>query len=975
MKQFQDNGFLFSVNAPYIEELYALYLENPNSVSDQWRQYFQALHTPENNVFKNVVKNVTDVVTNNVVTEAGQASIREELEYLGKNRRRVSVVSPRPLSVEAQNKQIQVLQLINAYRFRGHEQAAFDPLQLNVREHVPELDPAFHNFTDEDMELTFNTGSLMGPRQATLAEIISILKNTYSGRIGVEYMHISNTEEKRWIQQRTESIHSKPSFEPEAKIRFLERVIAAHEFEKFLHTRYVGQKRFSLEGAESLISLMDELIQRAGQHKVGEIVLGMAHRGRLNVLTNILGKSPNTLFMEFEGKVQAPVNGGSGDVKYHQGFSSDIQTTGGIVHLALSFNPSHLEIIGPVVEGSARARQTRRQDQMGAMVLPVLIHGDAAFAGQGVVMETFQISEARGFSTGGTVHVVINNQIGFTTSNPLDARSTVYCTEVSRMVQAPIFHVNGDDPEAVVFCAQLALDYRMRFRKDVVIDMVCYRRHGHSEADEPSATQPLMYKKIKAHPPLSQLYAEKLAKEEVLSAEQVEELRHHYRQSLAAGDCVAPNIVLEPFDKPYWVDWRPYLVASQQKASFEEVDTTLSNQQVADLMLPLCTLPKPLTVHTQVSRIMKSRRQMAVGEEPMDWGFAEILAYASLVQAGFPVRLSGQDSGRGTFFHRHAVVHDQKDDSAYIPLQHLSETQAPFTVIDSLLSEEAVLAFEYGYSTAAPYSLVIWEAQFGDFANGAQVVIDQFISSGESKWGRLSGLVMFLPHGFDGQGPEHSSARLERYLQLCAEDNIQVVVPTLPSQIFHLLRRQVMRNLRKPLIVMSPKSLLRHKIATSSLQDIGELGFLPVIGETEVVAEKNVTKIILCCGKVYYDLLEARHERNIQNTALIRVEQLYPFPRQLVSEQLSKYENAQQIVWCQEEPLNQGAWQFMQSKLMQMVKPQQKLTVVARPEAASPAVGYYQKHIDQLHELLDSAFAVDNVTVLAASKTLGGNPC
>ena len=961
MRHFQDNSFLFSVNAPYIEELYALYLQNPALVSEQWQTYFRNLQ-------------VTESAT---ATEVDRTAIREELQHLGQNRHRRATRTPQLLSLEAQNKQIQVLQLINAYRFRGHEQAAFEPLQLNVREHVPELDPVFHNFSAEDMALTFNTGSLMGPRQATLADILAILKNTYSGHIGVEYMHISNTEEKRWIQQRTETIQSKPSFEAPAKIRFLERVIAAHEFEKFLHTRYVGQKRFSLEGAESLIPLLDELIQRAGQHKVGEVVLGMAHRGRLNVLTNILGKSPSSLFMEFEGKVHAPESGGSGDVKYHQGFSSDIQTTGGIVHLALSFNPSHLEIIGPVVEGSARARQNRRQDQMGATVLPVLIHGDAAFAGQGVVMETFQMSEARGFTTGGTVHVIINNQIGFTTSNPLDARSTVYCTEVSRMVQAPILHVNGDDPEAVVFCAQLALDYRMRFRKDVVIDMVCYRRHGHSEADEPSATQPLMYKKIKAHPPLGQLYAEKLAKEEVLSAEQVEELRQLYRQTLAAGECVAPNIVVEPFDKPYWVDWTPYLKASQKNSlSHERVDTTLTIQQVADIMLPLCTLPKELTVHTQVSRIMKSRKQMAMGEEPMDWGFAEILAYASLVQAGYAVRLSGQDSGRGTFFHRHAVIHDQKDDSAYIPLQHLSDTQAPFVVIDSLLSEEAVLAFEYGYSTAAPYSLVIWEAQFGDFANGAQVVIDQFISSGESKWGRLSGLVMFLPHGFDGQGPEHSSARLERYLQLCAEDNIQVVVPTLPSQIFHLLRRQVIRDLRKPLIVMSPKSLLRHKIATSSLQDISERGFLPVIGETEAMVEKNVTKIILCSGKVYFDLLEARNERNIQQTALIRVEQLYPFPQLQVMEQLSKFENAQQILWCQEEPLNQGAWQYMQNKLTPLVKPQQKLTVVSRPAAASPAVGYYQKHIEQLHELLDNAFAAaDNVTVLAASKSLGGNPC
>ncbi len=951
MKPIQNNSYLFSVNAAYLEELYAQFLKEPTSVSEQWQQFFQNLQQQEG--------------TEKFPPEKiDQLAVREELARLGKDRRHAPAVT-RPLSLEAQNKQIQVLQLINAYRFRGHQQARFDPLQLDPQEHVPELDPAFHNFTDEDMALAFNTGSLMGPRQATLEEILSILRHTYCGHIGIEYMHISNTEEKRWIQQRTETILSQPSFDDETKKRFLERVIAAHEFEKFLHTRYVGQKRFSLEGAESLIPLLDEVIQRAGQHKVTEIVLGMAHRGRLNVLTNILGKTPSSLFMEFEGKADVSLNGGSGDVKYHQGFSSDIQTTGGIVHLALSFNPSHLEIIGPVVQGSARARQDRRHDKMGSLVLPVLIHGDAAFAGQGVVMEAFQMSEARGFTTGGTVHVIINNQIGFTTSNPLDARSTVYCTEVARMVQAPIFHVNGDDPEAVVYCAQLALDYRMRFRKDVVIDMVCYRRHGHSEADEPSATQPLMYKKIKAHPPVTQLYAERLAKVELLSVEQIEDIRHQYRQTLAAGDCVAPNIITEYFDKPFWVDWRPYTQAAREEIF--DVDTTLPRQQVAFLTQRLSSVPEHVTLHTQVSRILKSRNHMAAGEEPMDWGFAEILAYASLVQSGYPVRIVGQDSGRGTFFHRHAVIHDQKEASVYTPLQHISKEQAPFTVIDSLLSEEAVLAYEFGYSTAAPYALVIWEAQFGDFANGAQVVIDQFISSSESKWGRLTGLVLFLPHGFDGQGPEHSSARLERYLQLCAEDNMQVVAPTLPSQMFHLLRCQVIRNLRKPLIVMSPKSLLRHKLSTSNLDDISERGFLRVIGEADAIDEKNITKVIICSGKVYFDLWEARQERAIENTVIIRVEQLYPFPQQELALQLSKYENAHQIVWCQEEPLNQGAWQFIQNRLTALLKSNQNLSVVARPAAASPAVGYYQKHIEQLHELLDNAFAADNVKKLAAS--------
>ncbi|WP_455203240.1 2-oxoglutarate dehydrogenase E1 component [Kaarinaea lacus] len=948
MKKFIDNTYLFSANAPFIEEMYATYLDNPKAVSQEWQLFFQNLES------KASLSSVA----------ADKAAITEGLARLQSERRRARSAGARALTREAENKQIHVLQLINAYRFRGHQHARFDPLDFQVQNPIPELDPAYHNFTDADMDTVFNTGSLMGPRQSTLAEILSILNKSYCGHIGVEYMHITDTDEKRWIQQRIESSQSTPNFTDETKLRFLERTIAAHEFEKFLHTRYVGQKRFSLEGAESLIPLLDHLIQGAGQHKVSEIVLGMAHRGRLNVLTNILGKSPSSLFMEFEGKAHPQMSNGSGDVKYHQGFSSDIQTGGGIVHLAMSFNPSHLEIISPVVQGSARARQNRRNDINGQLVVPVLIHGDAAFAGQGVVMETFQMSEARGFTTGGTFHLIVNNQIGFTTSNPLDARSTIYCTEVARMVQAPIFHVNGDDPEAVVFCAQLALEYRMRYQKDVVIDVVCYRRHGHSEADEPSATQPLMYKKIKAHAPLSQLYAEKLVKQGIVTTDEVDDMRQRYRATLVEGKCVAPNIVTEPFDKPYWVDWQPHLGATLD----ESVDTTLTTDEVQDLMQRACNIPDEVTVHTQVSRILKGRLQMAAGEEALDWGFAETLAYASLLKAGYPVRITGQDSGRGTFFHRHAVIHDQKDDGIYLPLQHLYENQAHISVIDSLLSEEAVLGFEYGYSTAAPYALVIWEAQFGDFANGAQVVIDQFISSGESKWGRLNGLVMLLPHGFDGQGPEHSSARLERYLQLCAEDNMQVIMPSLPAQIFHLLRRQMLRKVRKPLIVMSPKSLLRHKLSTSSLQDISERGFQEVIGDSDAADVDAVKRVIVCSGKVYFDLFDARNKREIDDTAIIRVEQLYPFPKEQLSQQLRNYSNAKSVVWCQEEPLNQGAWQYMQPLLSTLLKSKQLLQVVARPASASPAVGYYQKHIEQLQELLEQAFSTQKVTKIALGK-------
>lgn len=941
MKELTQNTYLFSSNAEFVEELYAEYLKKPDSVGEDWQAFFQQLQSQD------------------AALDVDHYLLRKEMAASNRERRAGPL---KPVTAD-QSKQVQVLQLINAYRFRGHQKANFDPLQINPREPVPELDLAYHDLSEADFATVFNTGSLSGPRQATLADIHQTLQRTYCGHIGIEYMHITDTDEKRWLQQRLEKTNGCPDFIEPHKLRILERTLAANEFEKYLHTRYVGQKRFSLEGAESLIPLLDELIERAGSEGVTEIVLGMAHRGRLNVLTNILGKAPRDLFNEFEGK--ANHNGsGSGDVKYHQGFSTDIRTSGGIVHLALAFNPSHLEIISPVVEGSARARQQRRNDKRGELVVPIIIHGDAAFAGQGVVMETFQMSEARGYTTGGTVHIIINNQIGFTTSNPLDARSTIYCTEVARMVQAPIFHVNGDDPEAVVFVSQVALDFRQKFNKDVVIDMVCYRRHGHSEADEPAATQPQMYTKIKAHALVSEVYAQRLIQQGITSEEQVREMVKHYRNRLDAGESVAVRIVTEHFEKPFWVDWTLYLNAKDEGP----VATTVSRAQIEKLMLQLCEMPKNLALHPQVERILTQRKKMAHGEQGADWGFAETIAYATLVLAGFPVRLSGQDSGRGTFFHRHATIHDQRDGSCYTPLQQLSKDQAPFTVVDSILSEEAVLAYEYGYSTAAPYTLVIWEAQFGDFANGAQVVVDQFISSGQSKWGRLSGLVMLLPHGFDGQGPEHSSARLERYLQLCAENNMHVCVPTQPAQMFHLLRRQVLQNSRRPLVVMSPKSLLRHKLSTSELHEFSDSGFKTVIDEIDAIDAENVERVLLCSGKVYFDLLDARRERNISSIALIRVEELYPFPADELEVVLRRYQAAKQIVWCQEEPLNQGAWQFvspllanlLQRPLLQqeMVDKPLKLSVISRPASASPAVGYYQKHLEQLHALVNEALII-----------------
>ncbi|MEJ2180196.1 MAG: 2-oxoglutarate dehydrogenase E1 component [Gammaproteobacteria bacterium] len=938
MKRFRNNSYLYSQNAPFVEELYAQYLKKPTSVSDDWRQFFEQLR----------------VNGQQVTSEVDHRKIQEEFSRRSRESRHPAARQAKALSSAAESKQVQVLQFINAHRFRGHQMANVDPLLLRPKLRVPELDLSYHNLSEDDFDTVFNTGSLAGPRQATLREIVDTVRETYCGHIGDEYMHITDTEEKRWIQQRLESMRGKPDFSSDKKFQVLQRLVAAGEFEKYLHTRYVGQKRFSLEGAESLIPMLDELTQRAGEHEVTEVVLGMAHRGRLNVLTNILGKAPSSLFQEFEG-IADPNGSASGDVKYHQGFSTDIQTAGGIVHLALSFNPSHLEIVSPVVQGSVRARQQRRGDNQGDLVIPVLIHGDAAFAGQGVVMETFQMSEARGYTTGGTVHIIINNQIGFTTSNPLDARSTVYCTEVARMVQAPIFHVNGDDPEAALFVTQLALDYRMKYHKDVVIDLVCYRRYGHSEADEPSATQPVMYSKIKKHPRVSDIYLERMCDAGICPVDETQKIAQQYQDTLDAGEQVAPDIVTEPFEKPFWVNWKPHFNAK----SGEEVNTAISADDVSSYTQKLCNIPDTISVHSQVKRIHESRLRMSIGEEPMDWGFAETIAYASLLQSGHPVRISGQDCGRGTFFHRHAIVHDQIDGHYYTPLQNLSEDQGEFTIYDSLLSEEAVLGFEYGFSTAAAYALVIWEAQFGDFANGAQVVVDQFISSCESKWGRLSGLVMFLPHGFDGQGPEHSSARLERYLQLCAENNMQVVMPTLPAQMFHLLRRQILRKIRKPLIVMSPKSLLRHKLSVSTLDDICNHGFKPVIGETDEIEADKVKRVIVCSGKIYFDLLDARRERELDNIAILRIEELYPFPRQLLEEQLASYSNATEIVWCQEEPLNQGAWQFVQPYLRTMVSPNQELSVVSRPASASPAVGYYQKHIEQLQTLVNEAMGAN----------------
>ncbi|WP_073437196.1 2-oxoglutarate dehydrogenase E1 component [Halomonas cupida] len=924
-------------NVHYVEALYEQYLDDPAAVPDEWREYFDQLPSPDGSPSQ----------------DSPLTPIRDQFYQLGKQRR--TAIAATTGDSEENRKQVKVLQLINAYRFRGHQKANIDPLGLRDPKPVPDLDLSFHQLSKSDLDTSFQTGSFfLGEDEAPLRVIVDALEQTYCRSIGCEFMHIVDTEEKRWLQQRFEAVRSKPPFTEDMRKHVLERVTAAEGLESYLASRYPGTKRFGLEGGESFIPMMDELIQRAGGYGTKEVVIGMAHRGRLNVLVNILGKNPSELIDEFDGKKL--IERGSGDVKYHQGFSSNVMTPGGEVHLAMSFNPSHLEIVAPVVEGSVRARQDRRNDDEGGKVLPINVHGDAAFAGQGVVMETFQMSQTRAYKTGGTVHIVINNQVGFTTSHPLDARSTEYCTDIAKMVQAPILHVNGDDPDAVLHVTQVALDYRQQFKKDVVIDLVCYRRRGHNEADEPSGTQPLMYKKIKSHPSSRALYAQRLIKEGVITEEADKALVEKYRDDLMAGNHVANALVQEP-NTSLFVDWKPYLGHEWTG----HADTTVDMKRLQQLAAKMCEVPDGVTVQRQVAKIYEDRRKMQGGGLALNWGFAETLAYATLIDEGHPIRLTGQDVGRGTFSHRHAVIHNQKDGSVHVPLQHMSDGQPAFTIHDSFLSEEAVLAFEYGYSTTMPNALVIWEAQFGDFFNGAQVVVDQFISSGETKWGRLCGLTMLLPHGFEGQGPEHSSARLERFLQLCAEHNMQVCVPTTPAQIFHLLRRQVIRPLRKPLVVMSPKSLLRHKEAVSSLEDLAQGSFQMVLSDQGKRDASKVERVIMCSGKVYYDLANWREENLRDDVAIVRVEQLYPFPKEELFEAIKDYTNATDIVWCQEEPLNQGAWYSMQHNLRSVADMLQsgygmQLKFAGRPASAAPAAGYMSVHTEQQRQLVEDAF-------------------
>ncbi len=940
MKELQSTSYLFGSNAPFIEEIYEQYLADPDSVPEAWRAYFDNLQTQ----------------AGAAVRDVAHGPIIAAFEQMAKRPARARETTA---SDNSRQQQVLALQLINAYRYLGNRRAKLDPLKRTEAPEVAELEPSFYGFTEADLSTQFNVGSFHGFSTATasLREILEALRQTYCGSIGSEYMYLSEVAQKRWIQSRLESVRGRPDFSPEKKKRILERLTAAETLERYLHTRYVGQKRFSLEGGESVIVAMDEIVRVAGSLGTQELVIGMAHRGRLNVLVNTLGKSPKMLFSEFEGTALSDLS--SGDVKYHLGFSSDVMTPGGPAHLVLSFNPSHLEIINPVVEGSVYARQVRCEDQEKVQIVPVLLHGDAAVAGQGVNQETLNFSQTRGYGTGGTVHLVINNQIGFTTSDPRDLRSSQYCTDIFKMVEAPIFHVNGDDPEAVAFVTALAVEFRQTFKKDVVIDIICYRKLGHNEQDEPMVTQPLMYRKVQQHPGARKLYADRLVAEGTIEGADPEKMIAEYREHLDAGELLY-NPVLSGHKRSHSGEWTPFI----GQPYTDEADTTIPLKEIGRLSERLTAIPESFALHSRVKKIIADRSAMGRGELPLDWGMGENLAYASLLAQGYGVRLSGEDVGRGTFFHRHAVLHDQKrerwDEGIYVPLSNIQEGQARFQCFDSVLSEEAVLAFEYGYATAEPNQLVVWEAQFGDFVNGAQVVIDQFISSGEAKWGRQCGLTLMLPHGYEGQGPEHSSARIERFMSMAAQENWQVCVPTTPSQIFHLLRRQMLRRLRKPLIIFTPKSLLRHKEAVSSLEELSGGAFRTVIGEVQQLDPKKVKRVVLCQGKIYYELLAYRRDNDITDTALVRLEQLYPFPAEALAIALNEFPHAKEIVWCQEEPRNQGAWYWLASRhhlsSPLVSKSRHKLLLVSRNASSSPAVGYYAKHNAQQKSVIERAF-------------------
>lgn len=922
------NSSHFASGSTYIESLYESYRDEPSSVSSDWQEIF-SLMSPQMGE-----------------QEVSHSQIREQFKKLSAQKFQAPVSAP---NVDAD--QFKVFQLIEAYRTHGHRQAKLDPLGLWQRESVPELDLNFYELSDADLSKNIHSGNFHGVNATLpLNDLLKELKTTYTGTIGVEYMHLSDAQERHWLQENFESKAHRTELSSEVKKRMFQGLNAAEGLEKYISSKFPGAKRFSLEGGDSLIPMMRELIYQAGSHGVQEAVIGMAHRGRLNVLTNILGKQSRHLFDEFAGKQEEIL--GSGDVKYHLGYSSNFTTPSGDMHLTLAFNPSHLEIVNPVVMGSVRARQERLGCSDGSRVLPITIHGDSAITGQGVVQETFNMSQTRGFKVGGSVRIVTNNQVGFTTSKQDDVRSSTYCTDIAKMVEAPIFHVNADDLNAVAFVTKLALEFRQKFHRDVVIDLICYRRHGHNEADEPNATQPLMYQKIKKQPTTRQLYADQLIAEQVMTKADVSAAMKAYRELLDKGERTVPEWreIHEARDH-----WKPFL----GKDWIEPYNNDLPLKDIKVLADKIAYIPEDFSLQSRVAKLYQDRVQMAQGDKQLDWGFAENLSYASLLNEGYRIRMTGQDSGRGTFFHRHAVLHDQKTADTYMPLAHLAKEQGDIEIHDSVLSEASVLAYEYGYASTEPRSLIIWEAQFGDFANGAQVVIDQFLSSGEQKWGRLCGLTLLLPHGYEGQGPEHSSARLERYLQLCADHNMQVCIPSTPAQVYHMLRRQALRPLRRPLIVMSPKSLLRHPLAVSSLEELAQGEYQNIIDEQEYPNTKDVTRVVFCSGKVYYDLLERRTAEQLKHVALVRIEQLYPFPHEELEKIMSRYAHVNDFVWCQEEPKNQGAWYCSHHHFIEMIPNNGTLSYAGRAASASPAAGYPALHAKQQKMLVERALGLN----------------
>jgi 2-oxoglutarate dehydrogenase E1 component len=945
--ELEQTAFLYGGNGAFIEDLYARYLTDPATIDPSWRVYFDELGPETRALFERSRSALRP--------QAGEAPRPTallpleggEVVDLGSERSRRLIID-----------HLRVVMLIRAYRVRGHLLADLDPLGLAGDKHHPELDPKSYGFTDPDLDREFFLDNVLGLEKATLRRIVEILRQTYSAKVGVEFMHIQYPEQKAWIQARMEGSHNLLRPSPEEKRDILEQLVIAEGFERFLHTKFPGTKRFGLDGGESALPALEAIIRRSAELGVDEIVIGMPHRGRLNVLGNVMGKPYPAIFSEFQHAHPTDDVLGSGDVKYHLGTSTDRELPDGHrIHLSLTANPSHLEAVNPVVLGKVRAKQTQKRDTERSRVMGLLLHGDAAFAGQGVVHEGLEMSELRGFRTGGTVHVIVNNQIGFTTS-PAYARSSPYPSDIARSVQAPIFHVNADDPEAVVHVAHLAAEFRQRFKKDVVIDLWCYRRHGHNEADEPSFTQPLMYRRIAQHPTTRQIYARRLADEGVVSGDQAQRLWDDFQEQLAAAYEAAGGYKMNK------VDWLEGVWAGLIKAppEYDRGATAVPIERLRAIGHTMTEIPKGLHVHRKLERIIGQRRQAIEAGDNIDWATAEHLAFGSLVQEGFPVRLSGQDCGRGTFSQRHAILYDQETEERYIPLNHLDPEQAPFEAVDSFLSEEGVLGFEYGYSLADPNSLVLWEAQFGDFANGAQVYFDQFIAAGEAKWLRMCGLVCLLPHGYEGQGPEHSSARLERYLQLYAKDNIQVLYPSTPASYFHALRRQLHRPFRKPLIVMTPKSLLRHKLCVSSLEEMGPgSSFHRVMYEQPPSqADRDVTRVILCSGKVYYDLVQRRQELGLDQVAtLLRLEQLAPFPDEILAEELARFPKRAQVIWCQEEPRNMGAWSFVapriEAVLEQVGMRHTRPAYAGRAPAASPATGLYEQHVREQTELLETA--------------------